>query len=89
MITLDNTASITIDNSDPDSIIEQINLGSTASRRSVNQSLTNLTRKFPFVVEWVKYSSLKQEEWRPGEAPMAMLYASYDGETLTECYGKA
>lgn len=89
MITLDKTASLTIDNFDPDSIIEQINLDSTASRRSVNQSLTNLTRKFPFVVEWVKYSSLKQEEWRPGEAPMAMLYASFDGTTLTECYGKA
>jgi len=68
MITLDNTASRTIDNSDPDSIIEQINLA--GSRHDIKQSLQTLTRKYPFVVEWVSYSDLKLEEWRPGERPM-------------------
>lgn len=87
MITLDNTASHTLDNHDPDSIIEQINLA--GSRHDIKQSLRNLTRKFPFVVEWVNYSDLKQEEWRPGERPMDLLYASFDGKTLVECYGKA
>ena len=86
MITLDNTAYQTIDNSDPDSIIEQINLA--APRHDIKQSLRSLTRKFPFVVEWVSYSNLKQEEWSPGERPMSMLYASFDGKTLTECYEK-
>jgi hypothetical protein len=86
MITLDNTAPRTIDNADPDSIIEQINLA--GSRHDIKQSLRNLTRKFPFVVEWVSYADLKQEEWSPGERPMDLLYASFDGKTLTECYGK-
>ena len=78
---------ITLDIPNPDSTIEQIDLA--APRRIAKQSLRNLTRKFPFVVEWVKYSDLKQEEWRPGETPMALLHASYDGKTLVQCYGKA
>lgn len=86
MITLDNTASRTLDNHDPDSFIEQINLA--GSRHDIKQSLQTLTRKYPFVVEWVSYSDLKLEEWRPGERPMDLLYASFDGKTLTECYGK-
>lgn len=87
MITLDNTASHTLDNHDPDSFIEQINLA--GSRRDIKQSLQTLTRKYPFVVEWVNYSDLQLEEWSPGERPMDLLYASFDGKTLTECYGKA
>jgi hypothetical protein len=70
--------SIVIDNTDPDTIAEQINL-SEGNRQSVRNGLRNLQHKFPFVIEWVKYSQLQLEEWEPRHPVLDA--ASYDGTT--------
>lgn len=74
--------SLVIDNPNIDAWIEESNTA-TERRLDARLGLDNIRKKFPFVIEWMDYSTLHRqasEAWSPRpEQPVA---ASYDGQTL-------
>jgi hypothetical protein len=78
--------SLVIDNPNIDAWIEESNTA-TERRLDARLGLDNIRKKFPFVIEWMDYSTLHRqasEAWSPRpEQPVA---ASYDGQTLSLHY---